>query len=60
MLGCQLKLKSSEPLTTYFSQPSTGEHSFVMMDACHMFELAQNMLQAYSPILSSAGPSLAA
>lgn len=26
-----------------------------MMDACHMLKLARNMLQAYSPNLSSAG-----
>ena len=28
--------------------------AFVMMDACHMLKLARNMLQAYSPITSTA------
>lgn len=45
MLGCQLKLTSSQPLRTYFAHPSTGEQVFVMMDACHMLKLARNMLE---------------
>lgn len=32
----------------------TGDRVFVM-DACHMLKLAQNMLQAYSPIISATG-----
>jgi len=44
-LGRELKGDSREPLQTSSLHPLTGEKGFVMMDACHMFKLARNMLQ---------------
>ncbi|KAM3619083.1 uncharacterized protein V6R79_002618 [Siganus canaliculatus] len=56
LLGCSLRGNLREPLKTSFAHPVTGERVFVMMDACHMLKLARNMLQAYSPIMSTTGP----
>lgn len=44
-----------EILKTFFAHPVLTERVFVMMDACHMLKLAQNVLQAYSPKASTAG-----
>lgn len=54
-LGCQLKGNAHKPLRTFFEHPVTAERVFVLMDACHMFKLARNMLQANSPITSTSG-----
>lgn len=54
-LGCQLKVNFTEPLQPFFPHPATGERVYVMLDACHMLKLTRNMMQAYSPIISTTG-----
>lgn len=54
-LGCQLKGNPVEPLRTFSPHPVTGERVVVMMDACHMLKLGQNMLQADNPVTSTTG-----
>lgn len=54
-LRCRLQTNTLELLKTFFPHPVLCERVFVMMDACHMLKLAQNVLQAYSPITGTTG-----